>query len=411
MSRIRYGVSPWTRVAAAPKARVFPTKVDVETADVVVVGAGLTGMLTAVALKAAGQDVVLLDAGRVGAGHSPSASGITGLLLAMDYRALETAHGRRIARALMGTVAEAGGGLAAGLKKAKIPAAVAPRDLLIAADAQVRGWDREVAARGAAGLAAVALSGAALAKATRAEISAALRVRSAGLVDTARLVAGAAARLGPARVKVYEKSEVTKITFTRVDATVQTGKGAIVTPRVVICTDQPGALAPTLDRHVRAYERFHVLTAVMPAAMRKALGADLGSTVLVDPAAELALTVTGDGRLLLSGGDSTLLSDKQRAVALVQRTGQLMYECLKRYPAMAGLAPEFGWSSPLVAAPDRFPLVGPHRQYPHQLFSFGTDADPSLAWMASRMLVRAVRHEATAIDEMFGFARVQEVRS
>ncbi|HUU32605.1 MAG TPA: FAD-binding oxidoreductase, partial [Vicinamibacterales bacterium] len=324
MSRIRYGISPWT-LAAVPKARVFPTKLDIETADVVVVGAGLTGMLTAVALKAAGQDVVLLDAGRVGTGHSRSASGITGLLLAVDYRALEVAHGRRIARTLMTTVAEAGAGLAAGLKKAKIPGAVAPRDLLMAADIHARGWDREVAVRAAAGLAAAAVSGAALGTATRADISAAVRVRGARLVDTARLVAGAAARLGPARVKVYEKSCVTKITFTRVDATVQVGKRAIVAPRVVICTDQPGTLAPTLDRHVRAYERFHVLTAVMPASMRKALGADLGSTVLVDHSADLALTATADGRLLLSGGDAPLLAEKQRAPALVQRTGQLMY--------------------------------------------------------------------------------------
>ena len=410
MSRIRYGVSPWT-LTASPKARTFPTTVDVGTADAVVIGAGLTGLLTAVALKAAGQDVVLLEAGRVGAQCSTAASGITGLLLAMDYRVLEAAHGRRIARTLVSTVADAGTSLAAALKKAKIPGAVAVRDLLSAVDSGARGWDREVAAREAAGLVAAALTGAPLAKATRADVSAAVRLRGAGLVEPARIVAGAAARLSPARVKVYERSCVTKITFSRVDATVHVGTRAVVTPRVIICTDAPGALAPTLDRHVRAYERFHVLTAVMPAPMRKALGADLGSTILVDRSADLALTATPDGRLLLSGADSPLLAEKQRAAAQVQRTGQLMYECLKRYPAMAGLAPEFGWSSPLVAAPDRFPLVGPHRQYPHQLFSFGTDADPSLAWMASRMLTRAALGQSTSNDELFGFARVQEDRS
>ncbi len=410
MSRTRYGVSPWT-LTATPKAGTFPTSLDVASADVVVVGAGLTGMLTAVVLKAAGQNVVLLEAGRVGAQCSTGASGITGLLLAMDYRVLEAAHGRRIARMLVSTVADAGTGLAAALEKAKIPGAVAARDLLWAVDGSTRGWDREVAVREAAGLVATALTGARLAKATRADVTAAVRLRGAGLVDTARIVTGAAGRLGPARVKVYEHSRVTKITFTRVDATVHVGTRAVVTPRVVICTDAPGMLAPTLDRHVRAYERFHVLTAVMPAAMRKALGADLGSTILVDRSADLALTATPDGRLLLSGADAPLLAEKQRAAAWVQRTGQLMYECLKRYPAMAGLAPEFGWSSPLVAAPDRFPLVGPHRQYPHQLFSFGTDADPSLAWMASRILARAVLRQSTANDELCGFARVQEDRS
>ena len=228
MSRTRYGVSPWT-LTATPKARTFPTTLDVDTADVVVVGAGLTGMLTAVALKAAGQDVVLLEAGRVGAKYSTGASGITGLLLAMDYRVLEAAHGRRIARTLVSTVAEAGTGLAASLKKAKIPGAVSARGLLSAVDVRARGWDREVAARGAAGFAATALTGALLAKATRADVSAAVRLRGAGLVETARIVAGAAGRLGPARVKVYERSGVTKITFTRVDATVHVGARTVTT--------------------------------------------------------------------------------------------------------------------------------------------------------------------------------------
>ena len=133
--------------------------------------------------------------------------------------------------------------------------------------------------------------------------------------------------------------------------------------------------------------------------------------MLYDADASVATTATADGRLLLTGGDGPLLTEKQRPAALVQRTGQLMYECLKRFPAIVGLAPEFGWSTPVVAGPDRFPLIGPHRQYPHQLFSFGTDRDPALAWMASRMLDRAVAHAEEATDEAFGFSRVQEDRS
>ncbi len=317
-----------------------------------------------------------------------------------------------MARALVTTVADAGAGLAAGLKAAKIPGTVTSRDLLLAADASVRGWDREVAAREAAGLTATAISGAALAKATRADITAALRVRGAGLVDVARIVPGAAARLGPGRVKVYERSRVTKITFTRVDATVHVGTRAIVTPRVVICTDAPGALAPTLDRHVRAYERFHVLTAALPAAMRKALGADLGTTALVDRASDFALTVTADGRLLLSGADVPLLGEKQRPAALVQRTGQLMYECLKRYPDMAGLAPEFGWSSPARRRPR------PVSRSSGRTVSIRTSSSRSApmptrrspGWPAACSCAPCSA-QPTATDEMFGFARVQEDRS
>jgi gamma-glutamylputrescine oxidase len=409
MSKTRYGLAPWA-LATAARSRAFPSTIAATAADVVVIGGGLTGLLTATALKTAGRDVILIDGGRVGAGWSRAASGLTGTLVTADYRALEALHGRRIARVLMASVAAGHAALAAGLAKAKIPGIVDARPILSLADPSAKGWDRDAVARDAAGLDATRLTGAAFGKATTADAPpAAVRFAGGGLVDPSRIVAGAITRAAAARVKIVEKCPVSRITFTRVDATVHAGKHAITTPRVVVCTDAPGTLAPTLDRHTRGYERFHVLTAPMPAAMRKAVA--LGSTILCDTGASLAVTATPDGRLLVSGADGPVLTEKQRPAAQLHHTGELMYEVLKRFPVIMGLRPEFGWSTPVVAGPDRFPLVGAHRQYPHQIFSFGTDRDPALAWMASRMLARAVARESTKDDEAFGFGRVQEDRS
>lgn len=407
MARTRYGAAPWA-LGITSASRTFPTTFDLTTAEVVVVGGGLTGLLTATGLKTAGHDVVLLEATRVGSGASSASAGLTGLLLASDYRTLEAQHGRRTARHLMNAVEAAGAGLPSALSKAKIPGA-GDRRAIIALGDGARGWDRDIAARATAGLEATALTGTALSRATSAEAAAAVKIDGAGLTDPAKVVAGAIARLSASRAKTFEKSRVTRITFTRTEATVHVGTRAIVTPRVVVCTDAPGPLAPTLDRHVRGVQRYHVLTAPMPAAMRKAVG--LGAVVLCDAASLVAITATADGRLLLTGGDGPLLGEAKLAAATVQRTGQLMYECLKRFPAIEGLMPEFGWTTSVVAGPDRFPLIGAHRQYPHQTFSFGTDRDPALAWMASRMLVRAVERSPQPEDEAFGFGRVQEDRS
>ena len=341
-------------------------------------------------------------------GTALSASGLTGLLATIDYRALETMHGRRLARTLVTSVAAAGPALAAAMKKANAAVRYDARPIVSFDDTPVRGWDREVVARQAAGLEAKALLAPALTRVTAAEAPAAIRLPGAGLLEPARVVAAAVARVAAAKVPVAERARVTKIAFTRTEAMVHVDKRTIRAARVVVCTDAPGSLAPTLDRHVRGIERFHVLTAPMPAAMRKAMA--LGALVVGDTTVPFAATATTDGRLLLSGGDGPVLADRKREAAQVQHTGDLMYQCLRRFPVMAGLMPEFGWSSPIVAAPDRFPLVGAHRQYPHQLFSFGTDADPTLAWIASRILVRAVLGAATADDAAFGFGRVQEER-
>ena len=101
------------------KARTFPVAPDLGESDVVVIGGGLTGLLTTWGLKAAGRTVVLLEAGRLGAGDSLAASGLSGLLVSSDYRALESMHGRRVARTLMSSVAAAGPAMSRGSGRPK----------------------------------------------------------------------------------------------------------------------------------------------------------------------------------------------------------------------------------------------------------------------------------------------------
>ena len=66
----RYGRSPW--VDSFPRSRVpsYPKHKGQLTADVVIVGGGLTGCATAYAFAAAGVRVVLLEADRIGQGSS-----------------------------------------------------------------------------------------------------------------------------------------------------------------------------------------------------------------------------------------------------------------------------------------------------------------------------------------------------
>ena len=83
-----------------------------------------------------------------------------------------------------------------------------------------------------------------------------------------------------------------------------------------------------------------------------------------------------------------------------------MYELTRLYPDISGIMPAYGWSLDLAHSVDGGLSVGPHRNFPHQLFAFGTVHDPGRAYLASRILVRHLQGATTSEDELFGFARV-----
>ena len=66
-----------------------------------------------------------------------------------------------------------------------------------------------------------------------------------------------------------------------------------------------------------------------------------------------------------------------------------MYELSKLYPAIAGTQPEYGWIVPVSMASDGFVCIGPHRNYPHHLFAFGSGHNGvASAHLAARVLLR-----------------------
>jgi glycine/D-amino acid oxidase-like deaminating enzyme len=160
-----------------------------------------------------------------------------------------------------------------------------------------------------------------------------------------------------------------------------------------------------LQRHLDEREAYMVLTDRMPAVMRKALGDP--RVVLRDPEPPSAQISVVDGdRLLISGADQNATPAKKRDAVLVQRTGALMYEVLKRYPAISGLRPELGWEAPYGQTADGLMYIGAHRNYPHHVFAVGgSAASVTGSFVAGRILLRAVQDASEKSDEVFGWTR------
>ena len=264
---------------------------------------------------------------------------------------------------------------------------------------------RELDDRSAAGLEASWVTPAMVTRHTAVPSAGAMRLRDWGFADPYRLTLGFLAAATKRGTQVFERSRVRKITFNRKNATAMLdGGGGITTENLIICTGEPGDLFKPLKRHLRHDDRYVVLTEPLSAAVRTELGQR--AAILCDTEAPAhQLWFTRDHRALFAGGDQKRPPERLRDKALVQRTGQLMYELSRLYPAISGTAPAFGWGVPLAHPVDSVLYAGAHRNFPHHQFAFGTSHDPARAFLASRILLRGVIGKPEEQDEHFSFAR------
>ena len=84
-----------------------------------------------------------------------------------------------------------------------------------------------------------------------------------------------------------------------------------------------------------------------------------------------------------------------------------MYELSTIYPPVSGARAEWAWTTAFDDTVDGLPYIGPHRNFPRQLFALGHGRHgDGVAWLAARVLLRQFMAEPAKGDEHLGFARI-----
>ena len=403
--RTRQGTSPWIHQFPASRVPEFPRFRGEDKAEVVVIGGGLTGCATAYLAASAGSRTILLERERIGQGGTGRSAGLMMPHPDASFRDVAGLHGMRAARRVFETWRKGALDAAALLRRLGVQCYLDPREVVAASNTDdERALRREYTSRQEAGLDVSWLNRKQMLDRWRLDAAGGLKIPDAFMLDPYRACLGLVAEATRRRVACYERSYVRKVRFDRKSAEVVTEGGTIQARHVVIATGTVTAEFKQLQRHLERRETYFACTETVPAAVRRQLGDPRG--VLTDVRVPLTLGWTRDNRLVVAGADQRETPARLEPAVLTQRTGQLMYELLKRYPAILGLQPEYSWHSVYGRTADGLMYIGAHRNYPHQLFAVGgSPIDLTGAFVAARVLVRAIREAPEKGDELFGWTR------
>jgi glycine/D-amino acid oxidase-like deaminating enzyme len=378
----------------------------VHTADVVIIGGGLTGCATAYACAQAGLKAIVVESSRIGQGSTGRSAGLLLPEPGPAFVDIERAHGRRAARTAFESWRHASLDGAALLRRLNIKCGLEPATpLIVATHDDERTLRREFDARSKAGVASTWLTRRLLAPLSAPDASGAIRMRDAFTLDPYRACIGLAAAARSRGAVIVERSRARKVNVARKHVDVILDGGEIRAATVIVATGTATMEFRQLRRHFKRRESYLVLTEPLPAAVRKQLGdRDVTFRDLREP--HRRVRWTKDDRILVCGGTQDEVSERNRPAVLVQRTGQLMYELLTMFPIISGLMPEYGWVLLAGETADGLMYIGPHRNYPRHLFALGGGGDSVTgAFLAARMLVRAVQGAPDKQDDVWGFTR------
>lgn len=396
----------WLDGVARARRPTFPRLRGETAARVVVVGGGLTGACCALSFAAAGIDVLLLEAEAIGTGSTAGDAGVLREGFARSFHDAVGEHGLRTSRAAWDTMRRGALDFAAALKRHGIRCQLDRSDHVVLGRAgDTKPIRREYQTRHDAGIEGSWMAPAAVMRETAIEDAAGIRSQ-VSVLDPFRACLGLVSAAVARGARIHEESRVRRIRPTKRAVMVATEQATVQCETVVIATGAPIQDLRALRRHLRAEHAYGVVTAVLPPAMRRQVGK---RTAILEEAREPGRVIRWlpEHRVLVHGARQPEVATQSRERALAQRTGQLMYELSLRYPAISGLPPAQSWDGLDYETPDGLPLLGPHRNFPHHLFAFGSSRHGAgLAWVAARVALRHFQGDATKADEALGFSRI-----
>ena len=347
----------------------FPPLRESVTADVVVVGAGITGALIALELASRGLHTVVIDRRDVASGSTAASTAMLQYEIDEPLTRLTERFGRHVAEQ---AYRECGRGI--DLVEAATRVANAPSgfrrspSLQIAVNASdCPAMLAECGARAEAGFEVTWLERDALSKEWGLDGAGAILSRLGASVDPYALAVGALLKVVELGGEVFDRTEIVAQTTSRGRVTFTTDRGTTLTaPWAVYATGyEVKSLLPDLPMKLNS--TFAFVSEPVP-ELEEIYPDGMLFWEFADP--YLYGRTTDDRRVLIGGADEPYRDPRRRKRAMTAKLRRLERAAKRRLPRLV-LETGYWWSGTFAETPDGLAYIGTHPQHPRCHFALG----------------------------------------
>ncbi len=385
----------------APPVPTQPLVRDV-SADVLVVGMGISGAMVAESLTAAGYSVIMIDRRGPVLGSTPASTALVLYEIDEPLRVLTTHIGRRDAEAAWRRSRLAVANLSDRVKELAIDCGLTPRpSLLIGGDRlDAAGLQEEAAARRAAGLYAEFLSPKQLRQ--RYGIARDGAILSPGnlAVDPRKLAAGLLLKSQERGARCYAPAEATDIISGKKSVNVATRCGPVIkADHVVLAT---GYELPDI-----VPKGGHAITSTWAIATKPQRHALWPEEAFIWEASDpyLYLRSTADGRVVCGGEDEPFSDETARDALIEAKAGTIARKLAALMPAL-DTTPEFKWTGSFGTTRSGLPLIGRLPKHPNVFAVMGYGGNGmTYSRIAAEIVLAELSGSPDSDADLFGFVR------
>jgi glycine/D-amino acid oxidase-like deaminating enzyme len=380
----------------------YPPLAGDATAEVVVLGAGITGAILAERLTREGFDVLVLDSRDVGQGSTSASTAILQYEIDTHLTDLSRMRGQHdaerayhLCRSAIATLAE----LAATVPECGFEPKVS---LYVASsNADIKPLRDEAAARNACGIRCEFLQQPELGGQYPLTAPAAIVSRDAAACDPYRLAHRLLQQAISGGARVFDRTLVTKVEPSGFGVRLMTDRGGIVAAQHLVLATGYETQCYLKEKVTNLLSSFAIATQPLPS-----LAPWNPQWMLWESARPyFYLRTTGDGRLL-AGGEDVPFQDAEARDALVWDQGQLLLTKLRKLLPDLDAEVEFAWGGTFGETRDGLAYIGESPEMPRTSFALGFGGNGIVfSAIAADVIADQLRGRPNADARLFRFGR------